>query len=130
MIRRLGYPLAFLALFAVAGGHWAVLQTVAWAGMIVDHVRSVSISQAVATTFDGAHPCPLCLKVEQGKKQEEKIPALAKADQKAEGFLPAAVFVFRSVATVAASWPRPTALSASARGDAPPVPPPRLLLPA
>jgi len=43
VIRRIGYPLALLALFVVAGGHWAVLQSVAWAGMIAGRRRSVSL---------------------------------------------------------------------------------------
>ncbi len=130
MIRRLGYPLAFLALFAVAGGHWAVLQTVAWAGMVADYARTGPLSAAVAATFDGAHPCPLCRQVEAGKQHEEKLPALVKADKKAEAFLPAAIPLPPPAARVAAAWPRPASLSASPRGDAPPVPPPRPLLPA
>ena len=46
-----------LALFMIAGGHWAMLQSVAWAGMVKDFSRTGTIAEAVTKTFDGKHPC-------------------------------------------------------------------------
>lgn len=54
------------------GFHWALLQSVAWAGMIVQFSGRTSLQQAVAKTFDGQHPCPICKLVQSGKKSEGK----------------------------------------------------------
>ncbi len=76
MLRKFGIALAFLALFAIAGGHWAALQTVAWARMLAGYAQcGDSLTQAVSKTFDGAHPCPMCLKIAQAKAKEKQSPA-------------------------------------------------------
>jgi len=59
-------------LLAVTGGQWAVLQSAAWAGMLVNHLRTESLASAVSKTFDGDHPCPMCKAIERGKKSEKK----------------------------------------------------------
>ena len=74
---RLAIAVAFLALFLLAGGHWAILQTGAWMGMIVAYSRNGDVSTAISRTFDGKHPCALCCAVQDGRRQEEKkAPAL------------------------------------------------------
>ena len=52
------------------GLHWAFLQTVAWAGMLVTYSREASIAEAVAKTFDGEHPCALCKVIKKGRTEE------------------------------------------------------------
>ncbi len=69
---RFAIALAFLAFFLLAGGHWAILQTGAWMGMIVAYSRDGGVSTAISRTFDGKHPCALCCAVQDGRKQEEK----------------------------------------------------------
>ncbi len=54
------------------GLHWAVLQTIAWTGMIVKYSRDASFTEAVSKTFDGEHPCKLCLAIEKGRADEKK----------------------------------------------------------
>jgi len=76
-----------LALFLVTGGHWAMLQGVAWATMVKDFSRTGSLTQAVGKTFDGKHPCPLCKKIASARTSEEKAPLTLKIDKKAEVFL-------------------------------------------
>ena len=74
---RLAIAVAFLALFLLAGGHWAILQTGAWTGMIVAYTKDGNVSTAISRTFDGKHPCALCCAVREGRKQEEKkVPGL------------------------------------------------------
>ena len=74
---RLAIAVAFLALFLLAGGHWAILQTGAWTGMIVAYTKDGNVSTAISRTFDGKHPCALCCAVRDGRKQEEKkVPGL------------------------------------------------------
>ena len=126
MIRRIGYPLALLALFVVAGGHWAVLQSVAWAGMIAGRAQTETLHQAVADTFDGAHPCALCDKIATTKKQAAPDASLGVA-QELKCLPPAtALLSFPSA-------PRLLSFAGYAvrvlwRGEAPPTPPPRFLV--
>ena len=54
------------------GLHWAFLQTVAWTGMIASYSQDSSLSEAIFKTFDGAHPCKLCIAIEQGRAAEKK----------------------------------------------------------
>jgi hypothetical protein len=61
-----------LVLVLSLGLHWALLQTVAWSGMLISFSRSGSFNEAVAKTFDGQHPCPLCKVVRQGRAQERQ----------------------------------------------------------
>lgn len=78
-----------LALFLVAGGHWAMLQSVAWAGMVKDFSRTGSIAEAVTKTLDGKHPCLMCKKIASAQAHEEKTPASLKVDKKYEVFVKA-----------------------------------------
>ncbi len=76
-----------LALFMALGGPLALLQGVAWVGMVHDFSKSGSLSQAVEKTFDGHHLCPLCQKLVKARAAEEKIPVTMKVDKKAEVFI-------------------------------------------
>lgn len=40
--------------------------------MIVDYSMRGSLVEAVQNTFDGDHPCPLCLKIQEGRREEQK----------------------------------------------------------
>src|SRR5260370_3008085 len=73
---RFAIAFAFLAFFLLAGGHWAILQTGPWMGMIVAYSRDGDVSTAISNTFDGKHPCSLCSAVPDGLKQDEnKVPS-------------------------------------------------------
>ena len=58
-------------LILTIGGHWAVLQSVAWVGMAVSYSQNASFKEALQKTFDGQHPCKLCKVVEAGRKAEK-----------------------------------------------------------
>jgi hypothetical protein len=79
---RFGQLLSIIVCVYLAGGHWAVLQTAAWTGMLADYGRSHGLEKAVSMTFDGAHPCAMCRKIEVAKKGES-APGLpgGKSDQ-------------------------------------------------
>jgi hypothetical protein len=61
-----------MALVLAVGGHWAVLQTAAWVGMVISYSQDAPLKEAVAKTFDGQHPCKLCKAVQAGKTSEQK----------------------------------------------------------
>jgi hypothetical protein len=69
---------AVLMLVLSLGLHWALLQTIAWTGMVISYSRDNPFREAVSMTFDGQHPCALCHVVKEGRAaeqdQEESLP--------------------------------------------------------
>lgn len=61
-----------LVLVLSLGLHWAVLQTVAWTGMIISYSRDASLSEALSKTFDGEHPCPMCKVIKKARAEEKQ----------------------------------------------------------
>ena len=61
-----------LVLVLSLGLHWALLQTVAWTGMMISYSRDGSLAEAVSKTFDGEHPCRLCHAIQKGRADEQK----------------------------------------------------------
>ncbi len=60
-VRRYSRPWPIFALIlALACGQSAGVQLVAWAGMLATRLTTTSVSEAVASTFDGSSPCALC----------------------------------------------------------------------
>lgn len=138
LLRKAGMLLAALAMFSIAGGHWAVLQTVAWGQMLTEYTRqSGSVLTAVEETFDGEHPCALCKEIAVAKGQandaERSRPAgpsdpspKVKVEKKAgtlDGWSPPAGLAHPTVGTFC--WHTPVFAAVGSRLDAPPVPPPR-----
>ncbi|MGA7274115.1 MAG: hypothetical protein WBX14_04645 [Candidatus Udaeobacter sp.] len=71
MLRCAGRIATISALCLSIGLHWIALQSVAWTSMIVDYSKHAPLCQAIAQTFDGAHPCSLCHVVSKGKNSEK-----------------------------------------------------------
>ena len=71
------------------GMHWTLLQGVAWTGMFLVNLNEGTVTEAVKKTFDGEHPCPLCLAVKEGQKKEkdDSKPLAAKSVKKFEAVL-------------------------------------------
>ena len=86
-VRKIASLCISLALFLVMGGPWAVLQTVAWTKMMVDYSRGASVTEAVAKTFDGEHPCNLCKKISKVRQGEQKSPLVILQAKKEGPFL-------------------------------------------
>ena len=94
--------------------------------MLLENARHAPLSEAVAKTFDGAHPCDLCQAVAAGKKSEKKsevLPTIVKLDL---------ICTLRTL-----TWLPPVGFSdefprinfaISKRFQSPPVPPPRAFL--
>ena len=123
VLRKASRILVILALLASVGGHWALLQSVAWTRMIIERAQADSFAAAVQTTLDGEHPCDMCKRITEGKQheqQEEKAPVHVKLDLVCE---------LRLIAITPPSQPiilpsGPT--EGTPRAERPPVPPPRL----
>jgi hypothetical protein len=111
-----------IALVAMLGAHWAVLQSIAWTTMLANHLCQQSVAEAVIQTFDGQHPCPLCEAIAAGKKSEKKTE-FSGASQKLE-FPPAADKIFL-IAPVSFRQFSTDNLFAGNRPQKPPFQPPR-----
>jgi hypothetical protein len=72
VFKRLGKIFIVIALAAMLGAHWTLLQTVAWTTMLANNLQSNSFQAAAEKTFDGKHPCCLCKAIAAGKKSEKK----------------------------------------------------------
>ena len=59
------------------GMHWALLQGIAWTGMLISFARDGAVIEAVQKTFDGQHGCALCHKVKEGRKSGREQPQQA-----------------------------------------------------
>ncbi len=93
--------------------------------MLVENARHAPLSEAVAKTFDGNHPCDLCHAVAAGKKSEKKSQALP-ITTKVDLLCPPRVVLLPPPFTDFEY----TGLSQQGflRSQAPPVPPPRPFL--
>ena len=69
---HLGRILTIFALCCAIGLQWIALQSLAWTTMLMDYSKRAPLCQAIARTFDGAHPCSLCHIVATGKASEKK----------------------------------------------------------
>lgn len=108
------------------GMHWAVLQGVAWTGMFLANLNEGTVTQAVEKTFDGEHPCPLCLAVKEGQKQEkdDSKPFAAKSVKKFEAVIVAETRLVSPSAEIR-SFPRLVSRF-EGRSERPSMPPPRV----
>ena len=52
MLFRSSKALLGLTLAMLLGGHWLLLQSVAWVGMIIDYSQNATLSEAISMTFD------------------------------------------------------------------------------
>ena len=125
VLRRIGHLFVVTALLAAIGGHWAILQSVAWATMLTENLQSSSMTEAVSKTFDGEHPCPLCKRIAEGKKSEKKSDALDLKVKKLEFAGQQSAFVFIAPTEFYLLESPPS--SARSPSYTPPVPPPRHL---
>jgi hypothetical protein len=64
-----------IAGFQLLDGHWAILQTAAWVEMVIDYSKTEGVEAGIAKTFDGKHPCSLCLSIAKNKEKQGKQTA-------------------------------------------------------
>jgi hypothetical protein len=125
VLRCFARALTIFALCCAIGLHWIALQSVAWTTMLIDYSKNAPLCQAIAQTFDGAHPCSLCHAVNAGKHSEKKSDlqtATPKIDMICASRTTSLLRSFVSVEYAARDF------SSDTVGRSPPAPPPRRLL--
>ncbi len=127
MPQWLKLPLVLFTWLLATGAQWDVLQVVAWGRMFANNAQTMEISEAAKKTFSG-EMCGLCKAIKTAREQEQQqqlpIPEAAKGkivlicqfSHCGISAAPAAIATERA----------PDARLPDERGDAPPVPPPRL----
>lgn len=53
-------------LVLLIGGHWGMLQVVAWTNMLITYSRDNSFAEAVEMTFGGEYRCAICKQIDDG----------------------------------------------------------------
>jgi hypothetical protein len=66
-MQKLAHTFVLMTVALTIGLHWAVLQSVAWAGMFAAYSQENSISQSFRKTFSGEEPCRICDLVQEGR---------------------------------------------------------------
>ncbi len=72
LLKAAGRAGCLLTALMLLGGHWTVLQSLAWMSMFARYAREGSLSIAFVKTFDGRHPCSLCLRIQEDREQEQR----------------------------------------------------------
>jgi len=128
VLRAIGFPLMAVAMLSILGGHWAILQAVAWSQMLRDYSRDASLGVAVEKTFSGKYPCSLCKRVAEERQREEQKTPLVKLEKKSVEIAPEPVLVIVQPPAGEFRYPPVARMIPSERFDAPPRPVPRALV--
>ena len=111
----------------LSGAHWVLLQGTAWTGMLVARSLTASVAEAVSSTFDGQHPCPVCSAITEGRCNEEGAGAKFSTVKKSAALkfieLGSDMALARSGPASTAPWPSFTPHGVS-RVEVPLTPPP------
>lgn len=122
--------IAGAAVFGMLGGHWVVLQSIAWSRMLVDYSSARGLKQGVVMTFDGDHPCPMCCAIKEARQAANPThDAIAPAPPlpRLDALLPVHQPLQRRTAGIQSRTHLSCLFSTQYSGE-PPVPPPRLPL--
>ena len=123
VIAKISKWLLVAMLASSIGLQWTLLQSVAWVGMLITYSCENSLHDAVAKTFDGKHPCPLCKLVRAGQNSGKKTDA--QQTVKTPDMIASRGTVFHFDPLPSAQLP--AVVSFSQRSESPPLPPPRQL---
>jgi hypothetical protein len=124
VLRQIGRIATIAALCCAIGLHWFALQSFAWTTMLIEYSKRAPLCQAIAQTFDGAHPCSLCHIVANGKASEKKSDIQSPV-LKIDMICVTRTFTLNSPLTPFDYDSR--VFFAPKIGQSPPVPPPRLM---
>lgn len=124
MIRLAGLPLVIIAVFSLAGGHWAVLQSVAWTGMILSYSKEAGLPAAIEKTFSNRAPCKLCKAISAGKQKEGRTQTIASDAKKIDQLSGPRGSSAPLPPATGFSYPPNPSVAAKARSTAPPTPVP------
>ncbi|MBT8036348.1 MAG: hypothetical protein KJO21_02270 [Verrucomicrobiae bacterium] len=129
MPKWLGKCFCMVAILGVLDGHLMLAQTWAWMTMLQDRAPELGVGEAIGSTFSGDAPCPMCCSIKE-KRQEKERDAPVPESQPTMKFPWVGRVVMMVTAPVGKYIPRSAEVSAMvvSRLDAPPSPPPRVVV--
>ncbi|HEU5080997.1 MAG TPA: hypothetical protein VFT72_17425 [Opitutaceae bacterium] len=127
MWRRFKIFSVVVAWLLATGSQWEIMQTVAWAKMIAENARTMSLSAAVSETLSGQKPCSMCKFVAGAQQQEEHSNATVPATETTGKIVLFCYEIPDAVPTQAAvnTWREFDLQALDLLRLAPPTPPPR-----
>lgn len=69
--RSILLKLAALALILLMPGPAVLVQQAAWVNMLVTYTQERGLKRGIIETFDGQHPCEMCKKAAELRRQEQ-----------------------------------------------------------
>lgn len=123
-----------IAWICCQGMVWDVVQVFAWGKMFAGHVQTMSMQEAVESTFDPDRPCSLCLIVQEARGSGGDHHLLQSSPRKAVETFPLTFFILpglngHSAAKVdPGGWAWPGHEHAACLAGEVAVPPPRWLV--
>lgn len=109
--------------FQLVGGHLACLQMIAWSRMLATYSQEFPLQQAMKQTFDGKHPCEMCLKIQKTKESEKNQDSI-QTDLKRDYFCQSQN-VYLSIPTNPFAWLKFEDPRMDSIPSGPPSPPPK-----
>jgi len=123
--QKTGKLLVAMAMCLAVGGHWFLLQAVAWTGMLITYSQETNMVQAISDTFDGEHPCSLCKNIQNGRQNEQKQDTKTELAKKDLKFVKSRASALPEPLFTVHTWPTFSQKAEPAPGE-PDVPPPRV----
>lgn len=80
MTGRVRHAAILLLVLALVAGQATALQLAAWVGMLATRLPDQGWRSALATTFDGEHPCHVCTLVERLRTDGDPRPEAPKPE--------------------------------------------------
>ncbi len=99
MFRRAASLLLIASLLGSMGAHLGVIQTMAWAKMAVSFAKNNTLSVSLQKTFDGQHPCALCLQVKKLSQSNASF-GTARTENRLDAVAPTILLPIRSINTI------------------------------
>ncbi|MFV0337736.1 MAG: hypothetical protein ACK5LK_05780 [Chthoniobacterales bacterium] len=126
--KRISLPLVCCVLLSMTGGYWVVLQSFAWAQMLIEYTETGdSFAEAAQKTFSGDFPCSMCKEIEKGREHEKQESIALQNFKKHEVFYT----LYQSPLPLPDEkpyyYPASSPVTLSSRSDAPPTPVPILV---
>lgn len=66
------FLIALMGCLHLCGGHYGVLQGLAWSQMIISYSAESGWIEGARQTFDGEHPCQLCVAIADAKQKDSE----------------------------------------------------------
>lgn len=126
MFKFSGLAACLMALLYLSGAHLMLVQGVAWTNMLVDYSQDGGWLRGVEKTFDGDHPCRMCVRVEQERSEKPAVAIEIKFSDLKAASIRQQAWVQSRIPDARQTFIRMDTAMPDLLQEAPPLQPPRL----